>query len=223
MPPTKKPKPVSEAKPPTTPLEGGLETLKPRRRPWLWAVAVLLIALGALGAGAAVNMVKDTVAVLATNSDIPRGRVLTDEDLVTVQVHPEPGLVTLPADQRAALIGKIALADIPKGQLVNPASLGESLIPGEGQSLVGVAVTPPQRPANKLGPGVKVQLISTPRSGDDPPADGATTSVEGTVVAVTNTQDSNLTVVDVAVPTGSAEQIAALSAAGRVAIIVKEA
>lgn len=219
--PSRNPNRSVRSNPPAT-LEGGLETLKPRRRPWLWAVAVLLIALGALGAGAAVNMVKDTVAVLATNSDIPRGRVLTDEDLVTVQVHPEPGLVTLPADQRDMLIGKTALTPIPKGQLVNPAAFGESLVPEEGQSLVGVAVTPPQRPHN-LGPGAKVQLISTPRSGDDPPADGATTSVEGTVVAVTNTQDSNLTVVDVAVPTESAEQIAALSAAGRVAIIVKEA
>lgn len=198
-----------------------LSTVKHRRRPWLWVIAILMIATGSLLVGTVINMVKDTTPVLATAQSITRGDIITEEHLATVEVHPEPGLVTIPAAERANLIGQTALTDIPQGQLVNPAAMGEGLLPGHGESLVGVAVTPPQRPGQELRPGTEVLLVSTPRTGDDLVEDGSRISIDGVVVSASVSPDTNLTVVDVAVPNEVAEQLAALSATGRVALIVK--
>lgn len=202
--------------------ETDLTKVKRRRRPRLWVASILLVTVGSLLMGSVVMMVQDTVPVVATSMSVARGEPITEEHLSIVQVHPEPGLVTVPASQRDELIGQVAITDIPTGQLINPDALGEQLIPGDGQALVGVAVTPPQRPAGEITPGTVVQLVSTPRSGDDPPESEPLVSVEGTVVSVSSSADTNLTVVDVSVPADAAELLAALSATGRVALIVKE-
>lgn len=87
--------------------------------------------------------------------------------------------------------------------------------------MVGVALTPPQMPAGQLKPGQVVQLVSTPRTGDDVTDDTPAVSLEATVVATTTVPDTNLVVVNVHVGAAQAERAAQLSASGRVALIVK--
>lgn len=202
-----------------------LPTVKTRRRPWMWAVAALLITVGALGTGAVVTMVQDTTSVLATSKAIARGAVITESDLVVVQAAREPGLVTVPADKKADIVGKVALADVPSGQLINLASVGEKLPLAKGSSLVGVSVSAAQRPANGVEVGTVVILVATPKQGDPKSFDAAEFSTEGTVVSVSVPKDNagGNSVIDVAVPADVASKVAGLSAEGRIAVIVKEA
>lgn len=208
---------------PKTDAKLGLTAVKGRRRPWLWAVAVLMIALGSLLAGGVVHMLKDTIPVVATAQAIQRGHKITEADLKVVEVRPDPGLATLDAAAKDQLLGQVALTSIPQGQLMNPGVVGETVVPGEGKSLVGVALTPPQRPASELTPGSIVLVVSTPRNGDDPSPDAPAVRVEGVIVSVTDDAETNLAIVDLAVPTAESELVASLSASGRVALIVKEA
>ena len=200
-----------------------LTQVKHRRRPLLWVVAALLIAVGALLSGAVVNMVKDTVPVVVASRDIPRGAQLTVEDLATVDVHPDPALRTTPADGLPTLVGQTAMVDLPQGALLVPGSTGSGITPTEGQSLVGVALTPPQMPAGGLKQGQVVQLISTPRQGDDVVADAPVIDVEAMVVTTEAVIDTNMTVVNVTVDADQAPLVATLSATGRLALIVKGA
>ena len=87
--------------------------------------------------------------------------------------------------------------------------------------MVGVALTPPQMPSGGLKPGQLVQLVSTPRQGDDVTETAAVISVEAVVVSTAPVQDTNLTVVNVTVAADQAEQVVGLSATGRAALIVK--
>lgn len=203
------------------PQDVALTHVKPRRRPWLWVLSALLIALGALLAGTVVNMVKDTVPVVVAARDVPRGTQLTAEDLTTVDVHPDPALRTVPGADMAGLVGETVRVDLPQGALVVPGSTGEEIAPVEGQALVGVALTPPQMPAGGLKPGQIVQLISTPRQGDDVTTDSPVIDVEAVIVTTEVVVDTNLTVVNVTVDAAQAPLVATLSATGRLALIVK--
>lgn len=201
--------------------EATLAQVKPRRRPWLWALAVLLVALGALLAAQVVAMLRDTVPVVVAAQDIDRGAVITAEALTTVEVHPDPVLRTIPAAELDSMIGKVALVDIPMGGLLVPDTAGGEIVPVEGEALVGIALTPPQLPSGELHQGQAVQLVSVPRQGDDVPAEEAAVTIEATVISTAPIQDTNMVVVNVTVEASLAEKAAALSATGRVALIVK--
>jgi len=214
-------KPPSAEDHPTQKSGPALAKVKRRRRPWLWVVSVLLIALGSLLVGTVVNSLKTTVPVVVAAQQIPRGALITAENLTTAEVNPDPALRTTPASELNALIGQTAMVDFPQGSLMVPGSVGGEVAPQDGESLVGVALTPPQMPSGGLKPGQVVQLVSTPRQGDDITEDAPVISIEAEVVSTTVVQDTNLTVVNVTVATGQAEQVAGLSATGRVALIVK--
>lgn len=213
---TTAPEPTSESTP-----DVALAQVKPRRRPWLWVLSALLIALGALLAGAVVNMVKDTSPVVVAARDISRGTQLTAEDLTTVDVHPDPALRTTAGGELSTLLGQTAMVDLPQGSLVVPGSTGGEITPTEGQSLVGIALTPPQMPAGGLKQGQLVQLISTPRQGDDVIETTPLVDVEAVVITTQTVADTNMTVVNVTVDAQQAPLLAMLSATGRIALIVK--
>lgn len=210
--------PATDAAPPAGP---ALAQVKRRRRPWLWVVSVLLIALGALLVGSVVNTLKTTLPVVAAGQEISRGSIITAENLIIVEVNPDPGLRTIPAAELESLVGQTAVIDVPQGSLMVPGSVGGEVVPQEGDSMVGVALTPPQMPSGGLKPGQLVQLVSTPRQGDDVTETAAVISVEAVVVSTAPVQDTNLTVVNVTVAADQAEQVVGLSATGRAALIVK--
>ena len=201
----------------------GLTPVKKRRRPWLWAVSILLIALGALLAASVVNSMRDTVPVVVAAAPITRGEPITAAQLTTVEVHPDELLATTPGDKLNQLVGKTAQMDVPKGVPLAPNVAGGKLQPGQGQALVGVALTPSQRPVGNLSQGKKVQLIYTPRQGDDYAAEAEPVAIDATVLETQNIRDTNLVVVNVAVAAQHAPQLASINATGRLALILKEA
>ena len=201
------------------PGEGFPPPPKLRRKPVVVAAAVIVIALGALLAAYLTTVVGDTRPVVAVRNDIARGQTISQADLVVVQITPDPALKTVPSSELASLVGKHASVDLPAGGLVTTNAVTDALIPAPGQSLVGVALTPAQLPAEPLLPGEKVRIINTPRQQDEPPT-RQPGSVPATVVGTHPIGDQGQVVVDVTVPQDAAGKLAAAIATGRVALVV---
>jgi len=118
-----------------------------------------------------------------------------------------------------SLIGQRAAVDLSAGSLLTPSSTTTEVIPAQGQSLVGVTLTPAQLPGQPLLAGDEVRVIATPREQEDVPAT-APTVYSAVVVAVRNLDDLGQVVVDVTVPAANAGALAAQVATGRVALVL---
>jgi len=200
-----------------------LPTISPapplRRRPKLIAVGVALIALGGAVSAYIFTAGSNAVSVVAISDNVQRGQQITDADLTTANITPDPALHTVPSSQRASLVGKRAAVDLSAGSILTPADTTTALIPGPTLALVGVAVTAAQLPAQPLVAGDTVRVVDTPRKQDDPPST-APDSIAATVVATRNAPELGQTVVDVTVPNAQAPILAARIATGRVAIVL---
>jgi len=185
----------------------------------LIGAGVALLALGGLTSAWLVSSTGDTVMVLALAADVQRGEVIDRTDLTVVDVRPDPGLVVVPQARLDEVVGSNAATGLFAGSLLTPSSTTDQVVPGEGLSLVGVALTAGQLPAEPLLPGDRVRVVDTPPSQADPPATdpGAT---DGEVVSVTGPDDVGLTTVDVLVPADQAAGLAARVATGRVALVL---
>lgn len=213
---TEQPVPVNGAPPPNgrmTPPE------KLRRRPMLWVLGIALMCLGGILAAFVTTSLGHTTKVVALRSDVDRGSVIQQSDLMTMEVSGDPSLKTVPANEESSLIGKYAVRDLTAGSLVPPDAVNSQVIPGKGEALVGVALTPAQMPATPLRSGSEVVILSTPKAQDDLP-DTAPSTVKATVVGVSRNSDSGQVVVDVTVPAAQATQLAQMVATGRVALVV---
>jgi len=180
---------------------------------------VALVALGALGAAYLVQSVGDTVPVLAVARDVMAGEPLQAADLVVADVNADPALSPVPASQLEALIGRRTAVALPAGSLLTDAAVATTVVPAAGRSMVGVALTPAQLPAEPLQAGDRVRIVDTPTTQGDPPSTTPAT-ISGEVVSTVGPDDTGLTVVDVTVPTSQAPALAARVATGRVALIL---
>lgn len=191
---------------------------KLRRRPLMVLVSTALVLVGAaLGAGVWM-LSTSSVEVVAARAAIERGAVITSADLVITRAAVDASVQTVPADQLDSLVGKRAASDVAVGTLLTPAQVTDALPPGTGESVVGVALSTGQLPAEPLRPGDHVRLVQTPL----PQGEVASTrvTIDAEVQSITQPTDSQATVVDLLVPSARAADVAALAATGRVALVL---
>ncbi|PSL01376.1 SAF domain-containing protein [Haloactinopolyspora alba] len=219
--------PTAEQQPEDPDLEASESTLKPavaappkqRRRPALIGLGVALVALGGLGAAWLATSVSDSVSVIAMSTDVPRGQVIERADLTTADINTDPSLEPVRAGRIDEIVGQHATSDLSSGSLLTLDAVADTVRPGDGEALVGVAVTAAQLPAEPLRPGDSVRIVDTPNPQDDPPSD-TPNSIEAVVVRSTVDQESGQRVVDVVVPEGDAASLAARVATGRITIVL---
>ncbi|SCG68276.1 SAF domain-containing protein [Micromonospora halophytica] len=190
-----------------------------RTRPGLLGLAVLLIALGGLGAAFAVTSVRATGSYLAVARPVEVGRTLSADDLVSVQVSGGAGLSPVPAKKLDEVVGKRAAVGLTPGTLLTLEQLTDAPLLGPGQQQIALGLKPSQVPARKLHPGDKVLLVSTPAD-DDSQAPG--TRFTGTVID-TATPENEDVVVYVALPTRDVPAVVVLAAQERIALVLVEA
>jgi len=185
------------------------------RRPLLVVLAAVLVAAGALAGG--LLWVSATAAgeVVMVRQAVARGEVITAEDLGTTRVGVDPALSTVPASELPALVGKRAAADLTAGTLLGAAQVSASVVPGPGDSVVGVPIAPGLMPVETLASGDRVRLV---RSGELPTDTPAVAPVEATVLRVT--PGDTQTVVDVVVAADKAVQLAEWSGSGKIALVL---
>jgi len=208
--------------PPTTqtqPASVATARVKARRRPWVFALMAALVAAGALGTAFAFTSVNDTQEVLVVSSDIKRGETIKAGDLAVVRVSVDPALTPVAGSQKAELEGSRAAVDLWAGTLLTEQAVADNLVPGEGESLVGISLTPAQMPSEPLYGGDVVRIVTTP--GDQGEiTDKEPVTIEATVVGVSRVEETGETVVDVSVPEAEAAELAARAATGRVALVL---
>ncbi|WP_237089507.1 SAF domain-containing protein [Nocardioides dokdonensis] len=178
-----------------------------------------LVAAGALGTAFAFTSINDTQEVLVVSQDIKRGETIEAGDLSVVRVSVDPALSPVAGSQKAELEGSRAAVDLWAGTLLTEEATTDSLVPGEGESLVGISLTPAQMPSEPLYAGDAVRIVTTPGDQGEVTNEDPVT-VEAVVVAVSRVQETGETVVDVSVPEGDAADLAARAATGRVALVL---
>lgn len=193
-------------------------SVRRQRRPVLIGLAVALIVIGALGAGAFVVSAGQKVAVLAVAQPVARGQVIERADLVTANVAVDPALSPVPAGQLEDIVGQRAALDLARGSLLTREGVTDAPRPGPGQSLVGVALQPGQLPAEPLLPGDRVRLVVSGEDAGDAP--GSVSVTEAEVVSVTGPDEAGVTTVDVVTSVAEGPPLAARVATGRVVLVL---
>ncbi len=140
---------------------------KLRRRPMLAAVSAAAICLGALLAVWAYTSSTDAHEVVAIRSTVHRGDVITQADLMRARIGLDPSLKPIPGSELDAVIGKRAALDLAAGGLLTAEDVTSSVIPSQGQSVVGVSMAPGMIPGTQLRAGDRVRLVVTPGTSGD--------------------------------------------------------
>lgn len=198
-------------------------TVKPRRRPVFVAAGIAIVVVGALLIAQLIHAGQTENRVLEVRSDVGRGEVIRDTDLVAVTVGQAGNVSTVPADQLDALVGKRAAVDLRSGSLLSAGAIGAAdTVPAPGKSLVGLKLAPGQVPIGDLTAGAKLRLIQTSAlNGSATATDAANTngqSWDATMAASTKGTDQ-VTLVNVEVKSGEAARIAQLTSQGRIAVV----
>jgi hypothetical protein len=188
-------------------------------RPGLLGLAVLLIALGGLGAAFAVTSVRATGTYLAVARTVEVGTVLGQDDLMSVQVAGGQGLKPIRASRIDEVLGKRAAVTLTPGTLVTEAQLTDKPLLGPGQQQIALGLKPSAVPARNLRPGDKVLLVSTPPKSNDGRTTPSSTRFTGTVID-SDTPESNTVVVYLAVSVRDVPAVVALAADQRIALVL---
>lgn len=191
---------------------------KLRRRPVQALLAVALVIAGALLAVWAWTAATDNVPVVALRDTVPRGGQITTEDLMVVQVNPDPALRTVPGDQLESFVGQRAGLDLSAGTLLTPEAVTEEVVPAAGRSVVGLALAPGSLPGEPLQVGDRVRVVGTAGQGD--PAELSDPVEIPAEVADVSVSETGQAVVSVVVAEGQAGEVATWAAAGRVALVL---
>jgi hypothetical protein len=192
---------------------------KLRRRPALIAAAIGAVCIGALLAGWAWTATTNTQEVLVARHSIERGAVIAADNLARVRLSADPALKPVSASQLEEVVGQRAAMDIAEGGMLTPDSFTSEVVPGEGQSVVGVALTPAQAPGLALQYGDRVRVVVTPAQGEELPA-GTPLTNDATVVGVHISEETGQTVVDLLVPKADAAVLATRIATGNIALVL---
>ncbi|MFG1881091.1 SAF domain-containing protein [Micromonospora sp. NPDC049102] len=193
-----------------------------RVRPGLLGLAVLLIALGGLGAAFAVTSVRATGSYLAVARPVEVGREISAADLITVQVAGGQGLRPVPAGRLDEVVGKRAAVALVPGTLLTLGQITDDPLLGPGQQQIALGLKTAQVPARELHPGDKVLLVSTPDDNATAAAAASGTRFNATVIdMVTSTNDEK--VLYLALLVRDVPAVVALAAQERIAVVLTEA
>ncbi|MEU1398273.1 SAF domain-containing protein [Micromonospora zamorensis] len=193
-----------------------------RVRPGLLGLAVLLIALGGLGAAFAVTSVRATGSYLAVARPVEVGREISAADLVSVQVAGGQGLRPVPAGRLDEVIGKRAAVALVPGTLLTLGQVTDDPLLGPGQQQIALGLKTAQVPARELHPGDKILLVSTPDSNATGDAAAASTRFTATVIDMVSPANDDK-VLYLALLTRDVPAVVALAAQERLAVVLTEA
>jgi hypothetical protein len=185
-------------------------------------LGLALTALGGLGAVWLASTGTGTTAVVGVAREVRAGQVIQRQDLVGVEIATDSGLKAVPVRRAEDVVGKRTLVRLLPGSLLNPDAVADKLVPAAGQALVGLSLSPGQRPAVPMDAGDPVEIVYTPGSQDAASSSAAarTLPVRGAVVSTVEDPDTGKTVVNVTVPADAAAKVATWGSAGRATIAV---
>ena len=162
--------------------------------------------------------VSPAVEVLTVARPVAAGAVLSEADLSTVRIMPDPAMQVFPANQKASVMGKTAAVPLVAGTLLTTGQLGTATDPPAGQSVIAVGLKTGRCPADlAAGASVLVVIVANAAnnagSGAPPPV-----QAQAVVRAVAPADNAGIVVVTVQLAAEAAVRI--VSASGDVALIM---
>lgn len=188
------------------------------RRSPLWLVAgILAVALGGLASAFVYLQVAASDPVLRVNRTIHRGEIIQAADLSVVQVGSGLDIRTVPDARAGEVVGQAAVTDLAAGGLLVEGTWGDSHV-AAGSARVGLKLTPGRFPTTDLRPGTAVLVVALPVQGgvEEESVPG---SVPATLIGQAAAQPDGSTLFSLTVAADSAELVARLAAADRVALV----
>jgi hypothetical protein len=215
---------TTAGRPPAAPIN--IAKSAPRRRSWMQgALAVLLIAGGALTAGYVAQRIGATHDFLGVARPVGKGAEITAADLVTIRVNDAIGLKPIAASQRRTVVGKRAAVPLVPGTLLTPEQLTDNPVPAPGNQLLGLALSEDRMPTkDRLTVGASVLLVVTPKKlggVSDPAAPTDLVpprTIVGTVVDIKDSSKQGDTIINVEVSNADAPTVAAMHAEDRIVL-----
>ncbi|QTE28575.1 SAF domain-containing protein [Pengzhenrongella sicca] len=191
---------------------------KMRRRPAVAAAALAAAVFGAIATGWAWSSTTASTQVVVVTGDVPRGAVITAGDLGVARITLDPALRPVDASQRGDIVGQRAATALSVGAIVTASMFEPETVPGEGMSLVPVALPPEQSLGLNLQGGDQVKIVETPPAGQATEGNPPFTVAE--VAAVHPVIETGATVVSVTVPAADAPVLAARIASGNFYLVL---
>jgi len=216
---------------PTAPGGRRMPSAPRERKPALAALAVLLVALGAVAAGYLVISAGHRVGAVEITQEVGQGQRIPASAIKEVQIASNTGINYVAWQYANRVAGVYAAVQIPAGTLLTPAMTTATNNLAAGKVQVGLSLKPGQAPADLLiGQTVEAIGVGT-GSGCGAAAGGGGTGTgngtgpgvpitTGTIASVTGSTASNgsTAAVTLAVPSADAGVLACYASAGDVAI-----
>ena len=193
--------------------------VKVRRRPAFMVASVASLLLGGLLGAFLWVAATTSVDVVVARNTIERGRLITAADLTTVRIGVDPAVRVVPSSQLPTLVGKRAVLDIAAGTPLAAAQFADQVVPGEGQSVVGLSLASGFLPSIPLKAGDKVRVVQQPVTMAGQQA-GVPSTISASVVGVSKSVDGRATLVDVAVSADAAPGLAAQTSSGKIVLVL---
>lgn len=212
---------TTAGRPPAAPIN--IAKSAPRRRSWMQgALAVLLIAGGALTAGYVAQRIGATHDYLGVGRPVGKGAEITAADLITIRVNDAIGLKPIAAGQLRTVVGKHAAVSLVPGTLLTAEQLTDNPVPAPGNQLLGLALGEDRMPKGRLAVGASVLLVVTPKKGlatdQNTPELVPPRTIVGTVVDIKPSAKQGDTIINVEVSNADAPTVAAMHAEDRVVL-----
>ncbi|HEX6684908.1 MAG TPA: SAF domain-containing protein [Candidatus Limnocylindrales bacterium] len=216
---------TTAGRPPAAPIN--IAKSAPRRRSWMQgALAILLIAGGALTAGYVAQRIGATHDFIGVGRPVGKGAEITAADLITIRVNEAVGLKPIPVGRASTVIGKRAAVPLVPGTLLTPEQLTDTPVPAPGNQLLGLALSEDRVPAGRMAIGSPVLLVVMPKrnatqaDGGAPPDLVPPRTIVATVVDVRPSIRQGDTIVNVEVSNADAPTVAAMHAEDRIVLTV---
>lgn len=206
---------------PTAPSGRRVPGARRERKPVLALVAVLLIAVGALGGYYLVSQNSQRVDAIEIIANVPQGQQIPVSAMAAVQVPANSSLPYVPYADASQVAGTYAATSIEPGTLLSHPMYSASSAASAGQAVVGLALKDGQYP-DSLQAGQKVGLYQLPTTaGSGASCPGTTPGsliTSATVINVSAPAGAGSADVEVAVGQGVAGEVACNSSGGTIAV-----
>jgi len=216
---------------PTAPGGRRMPSAPRERKPALAALAVLLVALGAVAAGYLVLSAGHRVGAVEVVEQIGQGEQIPASALREVQIATDSGVSYVAWQNAGRVAGVYASTEIPAGTLLTPAMTSSTNNLTTGKVEVGLSLKAGQTPGNLLtGDTVEAFPVgtgsgctttgSTATSGSGAGSVAGVPIATGTIASVSGSASASGTTASVtlAVPAANAGTLACYASAGDVAI-----
>ena len=217
---------------PTAPGGRRMPSAPRERKPALAALAVLLVALGAVAAGYLVINAGHRVGAVEITQEVGQGQRIPASAIKEVEIASNTGISYVAWQYANRVAGVYAAVQIPAGTLLTPAMTTATNNLAAGKVQVGLSLKPGQAPADLLigqsveafgvgtGTGCGGGTGGTGGTGTGNAAGPGVPITTGTIASVTGSTASNgsTAAVTLAVPSADAGVLACYASAGDVAI-----